>query len=87
MENASAVVGVFSIPVIVGLIQLFKRIIVGLPSRVWLATSFILGVASQMLMAYAINAPVDFLGWLLLVGAGAVSGLAASKAYDELVDK
>ena len=86
MENVELIrmaVGVVSVPTIVALIQLFKRIITGLPSQVWLATSFILGVASQMLMAYALDAPVDFLGWLIHIGAGIVSGLAASKAYDE----
>ena len=86
MENV-ATVGLLSVPSIILLIQVFKKIIPGLPSQAWLATSFVLGVASQMLSAVALEVPVDFAGWLGLIGAGLVNGLAASKAYDELIDK
>ena len=86
MENA-AVVGALSVPVIVLLVQMFKKVIPGLPGQAWLATSFILGMASQMFAAGATSAPTDYAGWVNLVFAGLVSGAAASKAYDELIDR
>ena len=86
MENSVAV-GFLSVPSIILLIELFKRIVPGLSGRVWLTTSFVFGVAAQVLSAVALELPVDFAGWLTLVGLGLVNGLAASKAYDELIDK
>ena len=81
------VAGFISVPSIVLLIELFKRIVPGLDSRVWLTTSFVFGVAVPILTSMALELPVDLAGWLTLVGLGLVNGLAASKAYDELIDK
>lgn len=78
-------VGFLSVPVIVALIQFLKRVI-PLSGNVWLITSFALGVTAQVLSNLAVGLPVDMVGWLALIGIGVVGGLAASKAYDEVVD-
>jgi len=86
MQNVIAV-GFVSVANIVLFIQLMKRLVPGLSGKVWLATSFVLGVVAQVLSALASSPPVDFSEVLTLVGAGLVAGLAAAKAYDELVDR
>ena len=81
------VAGFISVPSIVLLIELFKRIVPGLSGRVWLATSFLFGLIVPILSSLALEIPLEPSGWLTLVGLGLTNGLAASKAYDELVDK
>jgi len=80
------IVVAISIPTIIGLIELMKRIF-GLPSKVCLGTSFVLGVFVKILAAIAIQMPIDWKGWVTIVGLGLVNGLAASKAFDEWVKK
>ena len=80
------IVVAISIPTIIGLIELGKRLF-GLPSKVCLGASFAFGVAIKICAAIALGIPNDFAGWFALVGLGLVNGLAASKAWDEWVKK
>jgi len=85
-----AIGGVVLIPLIVGLIQLFKRFVPKAPGNVWLALSFVLGVAGQFIV-YVIANGGEFAAvgswtlatWAACVVTGLAFGLAASKAYDE----
>jgi len=82
----TAIAGVLLIPLIIGLIQFFKKLFPGADGRVWLAVSLVLGVAGQV-VAYLIDMgkPTDLAGWTALVVLGLAFGLAASKAYDETI--
>lgn len=86
-----AIGGVVLIPVIVGLIQLFKRFAPNAPDNVWLALSFVFGVAGQFIVYVIANGGAfssipgwDLATWAAAVVTGLAFGLAASKAYDEV---
>ena len=80
--------GFLSIPVILFLIQFFKRVIPELSGRVWLVTALILGIAGQVLSDIAARgAPATLQEWLTLIGAGLLAGMTTSKAYDETLGK
>lgn len=72
-----------SVPTILSLIQFLKRIFDRAPGKVWFASSFLMGISALIITGLATVPPVDLLSWLGLVGKGLLSGLAASKAYDE----
>ena len=85
-----AIGGVVLIPVIVGLIQLFKRFFANAPGNLWLALSFVFGLIGQFIVYVIANGGTfaSVLDWSLAIWAAAVVsglafGLAASKAYDE----
>jgi len=81
-------VGIFSIPVILILIEIFKRIFTSAPGWVWLVCALLLGAISQVLgKIAAVGPPISFADWVTLIGAGVTFGAATSKAYDETLKK
>jgi hypothetical protein len=89
--GGAAIGGVLLIPLIVGLVQLVKRMIPAAPDNVWLFLSFVLGVAGQCVV-WMIATGTAFAAWSLdnvatMVVLGLAFGLAASKAWDEIKDR
>jgi len=85
-----AIGGVVLIPIIVGLIQLLKRFFPTAPGNLWLALSFLFGLAGQFVVyvianggSFASIADWTLALWAACVVTGLAFGLAASKAYDE----
>lgn len=77
------------IPLIIGLVQLFKRFFPTLPTNVWLGLSFLFGIVGQMIVfVIAHGGTFTSAGawtletWALAVVLGLTVGLAAAKAYD-----
>lgn len=85
-----AIGGVLLIPLIVGLIQLAKKLVPNAPGNVWLLVAFVLGMVGQVLTVMLAQAkPLEnwaFDLWVTTLVQGAAFGLAAAKAYDELID-
>jgi len=77
------------LPFIVGLIQFIKRFFPKAPGNVWLFTSFLLGVVGESVVFVIANGAGvkvwDTSTWAMIVVYGLAFGLAASKAYDELI--
>lgn len=81
-----AVGGVVLLPLIVGIIEALKRLFPGAPGRAWFGLSLLLGVAGWCATQLATaGVPADAAGWLSLVVLGLSFGLAAGKAYDEVL--
>lgn len=75
-----------AIGVIIPLVQLLKQL-TDLSGRVWLLVSFGLGILSQVAIDIILYDQVggSVTDWIILLGAGLITGLAASKTYDEVV--
>jgi len=81
-----AIAGVVLMPLILGLIQFFKKLDPNnqVPGGVWLAASMLFGVAGQVVaFIVASGVPTDPKAWAALVVLGLSFGLATSKLYDE----
>lgn len=86
-QGTVAIGGVVLLPLIVGLIEFLKRFVPAAPGNVWLAASFVLGVAGQILV-FLIGHGGTCAGWnletwALAVVMGLATGLATGKLYDE----
>ena len=73
---------VLAIPIIIGLVNLCKRLFPAVTGRIWLAISLFLGIVTSVLGSLAAGMPKDMAGWLLVIYAGLIYGLATSKAHD-----
>jgi hypothetical protein len=85
-----AIGGIVLIPLIVSLIQLFKRFAPNAPSNLWLALSFVfafIGMFVTFVIAdggtFASALTWELATWAAVIVQGLAFGLAASKAYDE----
>ncbi len=82
-----AIGNVLLMPLIVSLIQFFKRFTSRPLEKLWLALSFLFGVAGEVVIFFVANGQTT-VGWVFATWAAAIVlglqfGLAASKAYDE----
>lgn len=83
---AVAIGGVVLIPLIIGLVQAFKRADPNrrVPSYVWFYLALLLGIIGQVVVfLIASGIPVSLADWAACVVLGLSFGLAAGKAYDE----
>jgi len=81
-----AIGGVLLIPLIVGLVQFFKRLVTKSMGNFWLFLSFLLGVIGECVV-WLIATGTTFASWSIeqwatMIVMGLAFGLAASKAYD-----
>ena len=94
-----AVAQVALVPLLMGIIGVFKRAgallpfglgvkVMDLPSDVWFVLSVLLGTVIQVAYYFAfVGVPETAATWFTLVIIGAAFGLAAGKAYDEQKDR
>lgn len=81
-----AVAQVALIPLIVGVIEALKRFFPTSPSNLWFGLSLFLGVAFQVAAYVAtVGLPSGFTEYFSLTVMGLAFGLAAGKAYDEVM--